>query len=81
MNAQAAIDKVKAVLDAAVDTLQGEPLRAIAYGAAVVIYLVARLTGRIEDVSFADAVIHAGAAAALLVSVVETARRYVSPAG
>lgn len=72
--------KVRDVLDAVRDTLQGEPLRAISYGSAVVIYLVARASGQIADVSLDQALVQAGAAAAIVVSVVETARRYVSPA-
>lgn len=85
MNVAAAAARIEAaarsLADAILVLLQGEPLRAISYGSAVVIYLVARLSGRIEDVSFEDAVLHAGAAAALIVSVTETARRYVTPAG
>ena len=61
--------------------LQGEPLRAIGYGAAVIVYLLARVLGSIPDVSFADAVTQGGAAALVVASVVETIRRYTySPA-
>lgn len=61
--------------------LTGEPLRAIGYGAGVIIWIVAGLSGRIPDVPIEQAVMQAGAASALLASVIETARRYVSPAG
>ncbi len=72
---------ISALLDQVRGLLQGEPLRAIGYGAGVIIYIVARASGKIADVSLDQAVIQAGAAAAILASVVETARRYVSPAG
>ena len=70
-------DLVNRVLDKARELLQGEPLRAIAYGAAVIIYLAAKVLGSIPDVSFTDAVVQAGAAALVVASVVETIRRYV----
>jgi len=72
--AQSIITKLEALL-------QGETLRAIGYGAGVVIYFVAKAVGSIPDVSFTDAVTQALAAAAIVISVVETARHYVfSPA-
>ena len=58
--------------------LQGEPLRAIVYGAAVVVYIVAAVTGRFGVVSLDNALVQAGAAAAALT---ELGRHYVySPA-
>lgn len=69
--------KGSAVLDKARDLLQGETLRAIGYGAGVVIYLVAKAVGSIPDLSFDQAVLQAGAAAAVLVTVIESARRFV----
>ncbi|HEY6014588.1 MAG TPA: hypothetical protein VIU37_11285 [Candidatus Limnocylindrales bacterium] len=74
------MDRFAAFLDAVRGTLKGEPLRAIGYGAGVIIYLVAKASGKIPDVSIDEAILQAGAAAALLASVVETARRYVTPA-
>lgn len=59
--------------------LQGEPARAIGYGAAVVVYVVALATGK--AVTFDQAVGLAVAAIALIVPVVEFVRHYVfSPA-
>lgn len=75
------MDRITGILDAARGLLQGEPLRAIGYGAGVVIYLVARASGSIPDLSIDQALIQAAAGAAVLVSVIEFARRHVSPAG
>ena len=74
------MDKIKAILERARGLLSGEPLRAIGYGAGVVIWIVAGVSGRIPDVPLDQAMLQAGAAAALLASVIETARRHVSPA-
>lgn len=71
------LPSIRAIADRLTLILQGEPLRAISYGAAAVIYFTARALGAVEDVSFEAALVQAGAAAAILVSVVETARRYV----
>ena len=60
--------------------LQGEPLRVIGYGAAVIVYLVAKITV-LPDVSFETAVLDALAAAAIVGTVVESFRHMVySPA-
>jgi hypothetical protein len=75
------VDKLRAVLDIARTLLTGEPARAIGYGAAVVIYLVAKVVGVIPDQTFDQAVVEAVAAMAIVASVVETIRHYVySPA-
>ena len=73
-------DKIGSVLDTVRGLLQGEPLRAIGYGAGVIVWIVAAISGRIPDVPIEQAVVQAGAAAAVLASIIETARRYVSPA-
>lgn len=78
---QAIKDACKPALDKIEALLQGEPARAIGYGAAVVVYLVAAAFNRIPDVSFNEAVADSTAAIALLVSVIELIRHYVySPA-
>lgn len=75
------LDIVRRVLDGSRNLLQGEPLRAIGYGAAVVIFLVTNASGRFEDIPFDTAVTLAFGAATTLVGIIETARRYVySPA-
>lgn len=72
---------INGILDAARSVLQGEPLRAIGYGAGVIIYLVAKAMGSIEDLPLDQAILQAGAAAAIVASVIETMRRMVySPA-
>jgi hypothetical protein len=70
-------DAIKRVLDGARNLLTGEPARVIGYGAAVVIYLVAQAVGTIPDQTFDEAILSAGAALAVIASVVETIRRYV----
>ncbi len=57
--------------------LVGEPARVIGYGAAVVIFLVARASGVIPDVSFEQAVVNALAAVAVIASVIESIRHFV----
>lgn len=69
--------KLGVVLDKVRDLLKGEPARAIGYGGAVVVYLVANAFGRIPDMSFDQAVTLAVSAVALLAGFVETIRRYV----
>ena len=78
------LDKIRAivlwVLDAAEGLLRGEPARAIGYGGAVVVYLVAKASGKITDLSFAEAVGQTTAATLILITVIETIRHFVSPA-
>lgn len=75
------MDKLKALLDKAEELLQGEPARAIGYGAAVVIYLVARAVGAIEDVSLDQSLVLAAGYVATVASVIESIRHFVySPA-
>ena len=71
---------VSVLLDKLSALLQGEPLRAITYGAAVIVYFAAKILGVIPDQSFDQAVIEAAAGLAILVTVIETARRFVTPA-
>lgn len=72
-----------ALLEKARGLLQGEPLRAIVYGAAVVVWLVTRIAqalhiGNFQVVNLDDALLVATAAATALTELV---RRYVySPA-
>lgn len=68
---------LKDTLDKVQHLLSGEPLRAIVYGGAVIIYVVAKAFAVIPDQSVDEALVTAGAAAALLATLVETARRYV----
>jgi len=73
--------KLDALLDAVLALLQGSPVRVIGYGSAILIFLVAKASGRIADVSFADAVSEATVAITLVVSVVEGIRHFAfSPA-
>ena len=74
-------DRIVALVERLDAILRGEPVRAIGYGAAVVIYLVARASGKIADVSWPEAVGQATAAVAILASILETIRHFVwSPA-
>lgn len=77
----AVVAAIDAWLDKARGLLQGETLRAIGYGAGLVIYLVAKASGSIPDLPLDQALLQAGSAAALLVTLIEAARKYVySPA-
>jgi hypothetical protein len=75
---------VRGIVVQAEAALEGEPLRFICYGAALVVWLVviaAHAIGATQlgpTLSLNDALIDATAAAALLT---ELCRRYVSPAG
>lgn len=61
--------------------LTGEPARIIGYGAAVIIWVVARLVGVIPDQSPDQALESAVAAIAIVASIVESIRHLVySPA-
>jgi hypothetical protein len=72
---------ISAILDKARAMLSGEPARAIGYGAAVVVYLVAKASGAIADVPLDQAVLQTTSAIAVVVSVIESIRRFVySPA-
>ena len=61
--------------------LTKSPARAIGYGAAVVVYLVANAFGRIPDMTIDQAVYTATVVIGILVAVIEAIRHYVySPA-
>lgn len=77
VSASSITDRLRGLLDSARRLLTGEPARVIGYGAAVVIYLVAKALGSIPDQSFDVAILSATAGAAVVASVVETIRHYV----
>lgn len=70
-------DQVNALLAPVQDILTGEPARAIGYGAAAIIYVVAKLVGAIPDQTPDQALASATAGIAVVVSVVESIRHYV----
>jgi hypothetical protein len=80
----AIFDTIGAILNRARAALQGEPLRAIVYGAALVVWLVLGVADVVGITRFGpaiditDALTQATAASVLLTELV---RRYVSPAG
>jgi hypothetical protein len=77
------MDKLRAILDKASYLLQGEPLRAIGYGTALVIVGVVAVANALgvtkfgASISLADALVLATTATGTLVTIVEGARRYV----
>lgn len=72
---------VSGILDKARELLRGEPARAIGYGAAAVIYLVALATDRIPDMTPDQALTAAVAAIGVIAGVIESIRSLVySPA-
>lgn len=68
---------VTAILDKARELLRGEVARAIGWGAAIVIYLVALALDRIPDMSLDQALVSATAAIVTVGGVIEAIRRYV----
>lgn len=74
MNIADLLDKVDSIL-------KGEPARIIGYGAAVVIYLVAKASGNIADQTPEQALVSATAGIVSVVGVIESIRHFVfSPA-
>lgn len=65
------------ILDKAANILTGEPARAIGYGAALIIYLVAKASGQIADQTPDQALISATAGIASVVGVIESIRHFV----
>lgn len=63
--------------DSVRNILRGEPARAIGYGAAAIIYIAAKASGRIPDQSPEEALTTAAAAITLLAGVVESIRHFV----
>lgn len=75
------MDIIRKLLDLASGLLQGEPARAIGYGAAVVVYFVARASGQLDDIPLDQALILTAGYVATIAGVVESIRRVVySPA-
>lgn len=70
---------VNGILDKVSELLAGEPARAIGYGGAVIIYLVAKAVGAIPDESPDEALAQAGAAIVVVASFVESIRHFVTP--
>lgn len=68
--------RIQAFIDQLTGLLQGETVLVIGNGAGVAIYLVAKASGKIPDVTFQDAVLQAGAAAVLLNTVLLSIRKY-----
>lgn len=67
------------ILNKARDVLSGEPARAIGYGAAVIVYLVARASGSIEDIPLDEAIVLTAGYVATVAAVIESIRRLVTP--
>lgn len=71
------LDIARSLADSARNILAGEPARAIGYGGAAVVYLVARASGSIPDVTVEEALVQATAAIAIVAALVESVRRVV----
>jgi len=67
------------ILAKASELLSGEPARAIGYGTAAVVYLVARYSGAIDDISIEDAIILTTGYVATVAGVIESIRHLVTP--
>lgn len=68
---------VNSILDKVLSIANGEPARVIGYGGAAIVYLVAKFSGSIEDVTPEAALLQVGSALALIVTFVESIRRLV----
>jgi hypothetical protein len=68
------------LLNKAESVLSGEPARVIGYGGAVIIYLVAKASGQIADQTPEQALLSAGEAITMIVTVIESIRHFVTPA-
>lgn len=68
---------IRRVLDASAELLRGEPLRALGYGVAVVLFFVALAFDKVPDMTFDEALASATTALTGVVGFVETARRLV----
>lgn len=71
------MDIIRKLLDQARDLLQGEPARAIGYGAAVVVYVVTRASGQLDDVPLDQALVLTAGYVATIAGVIESIRRVV----
>lgn len=67
------------ILDKARALLAGEPARAIGYGAGVIVYLVARASGSIDDIPLDDALVLTAGYVVTVAGVIESIRRFVTP--
>lgn len=70
-------ERLQGLLNKVANLLTGEPLRAIGYGAAVVIWLVANASGKFADMSFESAIVLSTTAIGTLSGIIETARKFV----
>lgn len=68
---------IRTILDKAGALLQGEPLRAIGYGAGLAIYILGKASGKITDVPLDQAIPQGASVVGALVTLVEFARRMV----
>ncbi len=86
MSTPTIFDKIRALLVRVQDLLQGEPVRFIIYGAAIVVVGVVYVANALGisrfggNLSLTAAIEDATAAITLLVIVTEKARSYVTPA-
>lgn len=76
------VDRIRSallwILDTAHLLLKSSPVRAIGYGAAVVIWLVTNAFGVLPDLTWDQAVVAATSAIAILVTIVESIRSVVT---
>ena len=76
----AALAQARALVGQVADLLQGEPVLVIGNGAAVVVYIVARVSGAIPDQSWDQALGDAAKAIAVVNAALLAIRQYVTPA-
>ena len=67
------------ILAKASELLTGEPARAIGYGVAAVVYIVARYSGAIDDIPLEDAIVLSAGYVATVAGTIEAIRHLVTP--
>lgn len=65
------------IFDRARDALQGETARFIGYGAGLIVYAVARVSGAVDDIPLEAALTATAAYVTVVAGVVESIRRFV----
>lgn len=68
---------IRELLDKVRAALEGEPARFIGYGAGLVVYAAAKVSGAIDDIPLETAITATGAYVTIVASAVETIRHFV----
>lgn len=67
------------ILDKLSELFAGEPARVIGYGGAAILFVIAKASGSIPDLTAEEALLQAGGYVAIAASFVEAIRHFVTP--